>query len=333
MAIGIYLMDGRMFSGAPLWLWLLFHALVFALLFADWACTRTAREENALARRAYWLTAVWIGAALLFALLVYRVLSQRYALEYLTGYGIEESLSIDNLFVFFVLFRVFGLQLAQQRRVLFFGVLGAIVLRAVMIFAGVQLLNTFSWMNYIFGAILLYTAWHLLRKSLQSKPDRPPFWMDWLTRHPPMARKQYPQRFLVLEDAHLRFTPLFIALIAIETTDLIFATDSIPAVLAVSHHPFIVYSSNIFAVLGLRSLYFALATVLQRLHKLRYGLAAILIFVGGKMMVGNFITIPIWISLAVIVSTVAITAVWSLLSKPASSVDRTQADEPSRQSR
>jgi tellurite resistance protein TerC len=329
MALGISLVDGRIFGGAPLWLWLLFHVLVFALLVADWASTRTARDEHSLASRAYWLTAVWIAAALLFALLVYHTLSQQYALEYLTGYGIEESLSIDNLFVFLVLFRTFGLELAQQRRVLFFGVLGAIVMRGLMIFAGIQLLNTFSWMNYIFGAILLYTAWHLLRKSLQSQPDHPPFWMDWLTRHPPMARGHHPRRFLVREDRHLRFTPLFIALIAIETTDLIFATDSIPAVLAVSHHPFIVYSSNIFAVLGLRSLYFTLATALERLNKLRYGLVAILVFVGGKMMLSNFITISIWISLAVIASAVGITVGWSLLSKPSTSNRHARTDGPS----
>jgi tellurite resistance protein TerC len=303
------------FGGAPLWLWLLFHALVFGLLVVDWAFTRKAREERALTRRANWLTAVWIAAALLFALVVYQALSQRYALEYLTGYGIEESLSIDNLFVFLVLFQAFGLKLTQQRRVLFFGVLGAIVMRAAMIFAGIRLLNSFSWMNYIFGAILLYTAFHLLRKSIQSQPERPLFWMDWLSRHPPMAREKHPYRFFVREEGHLRFTPLFIALMAIETTDLLFATDSIPAVLAVSHHPFIVYSSNIFAVLGLRSLYFALASVMQRLHKLRYGLVAILFFVGGKMMLGNFITVPIWVSLTVLASAVIITAVWSLLAE------------------
>jgi len=131
-----------------------------------------------------------------------------------------------------------------------------------------------------------------------------------------MAREKHPYRFFVREEGHLRFTPLFIALLAIETTDLLFATDSIPAVLAVSHHPFIVYSSNIFAVLGLRSLYFALASALQRLHKLRYGLVAILIFVGGKMMLGNFVTIPIWISLTVVGSAVTITALWSMVSKP-----------------
>jgi tellurite resistance protein TerC len=303
-------------GGAPLWLWLLFHGLVLGLLVVDWAFTRTAREERALVRRANWLTALWIVAALLFAVVVYQALSQRYALEYLTGYGIEESLSIDNLFVFLVLFQAFGLKLTQQRRVLFFGVLGAIVMRAAMIFAGIQLLNAFSWMNYIFGAILLYTAFHLLRKSIQSRPERPPFWMDWLSRHPPMARGKHPHKFFVREEGHLRFTPLFIALVAIETTDLLFATDSIPAVLAVSHHPFIVYSSNIFAVLGLRSLYFALASVMQRLHKLRYGLVAILFFVGGKMMLSKFVAVPIWVSLTVLASAVTITAVWSLVTEP-----------------
>ena len=316
MAPGSNLMNGHMFGGAPLWLWLVFHALVFGLLIVDWAVTRTARKEDELVRRANWLTGLWIAAALLFAFVVYQALSQQYALEYLAGYGIEESLSIDNLFVFLVLFQAFGLKLTQQRRVLFFGVLGAIVMRAAMILAGIRLLDTFSWMNYIFGAILLYTAFHLLRKSLQSRPERPLFWMDWLSRHPPMAREKHPYKFFVREEGHLRFTPLFIALLAIETTDLVFATDSIPAVLAVSHHPFIVYSSNIFAVLGLRSLYFALASVLQRLHKLRYGLVAILMFVGGKMMLGKYVTVPIWVSLTVLGSAVTITAVWSLLSDP-----------------
>ena len=175
MPLGSNLHGRSLFGGAPLWLWLLFHALVFALLVVDWAFTRKAREEQALVRRANWLTAVWIAAALLFALMVYRVLSQQYALEYLTGYGIEESLSIDNLFVFLVLFQAFGLKLTQQRRVLFFGVLGAIVMRAAMIFAGIRLLDAFSWMNYIFGAILLYTAFHLLRKSFSPSRNIPCF--------------------------------------------------------------------------------------------------------------------------------------------------------------
>ncbi len=189
-------------------------------------------------------------------------------------------------------------------------------MRAMMIFAGVRLLNAFWWMNYFFGAILLYTAWHLFRESQKPEAEQPPRLVRLLTRHLPLAANNYGGRFLVRENGRVRFTALFVALVAIETTDLIFATDSVPAVLAISHHPFVVYSSNIFAVLGLRSLYFTLAAVLERLHKLRYGLAAILLFVGAKMMLAHIITIPIWISLAVLGSAVAITAVWSLLTEP-----------------
>lgn len=272
------------------------------------------------------MTAVWVVAALLFSLLVYRVLRQQYALEYLTGYGIEEALSIDNLFIFLVLFRAFGLAPQQQRRVLFFGIAGAIVLRAIMIFAGIRLLNAFSWMNYMFGTILLYTAWHLFRESLECPRgphmEKPPRAISWLMRKLPMAGLENStegDKFLVRVGGRTRFTPLLLALVAIEATDAVFATDSIPAVLAVSHHPFVVYSSNIFAVLGLRSLYFVLAAALERLHKLRYGLVAILVFVGVKMMLARIWNPPIWISLVVIGSAVATTAVWSVVSeRPAS---------------
>lgn len=305
-------------GGAPLWLWLLFHLAVIVLLAADFFLTRDALASRTVARRSHWLTAIWVGAALLFALLVYRALSARYALEYLTGYGIEESLSIDNLFVFLVLFRNFTLKSAAQRRVLFFGVLGAIAMRAIMIFAGIRLLTAFVWMNYIFGGILLYTAWHLFRKSRGPQTEQAPRWIGWLSRRLPMASQERDEHFVVREEGRMRLTPLFIALVAIEITDLIFATDSIPAVLAVSHHPFVVYSSNIFAVLGLRSLYFTLAATLERLHKLRYGLVAILAFVGVKMLLVHVVAVPIWISLAVLGSAVAVTAVWSLVSEPAS---------------
>ncbi len=306
-------------GGAPLWMWLVFHLLVFALLAADFLLTRGSLPAPIIERRSYWLTALWIAAALLFALLVHRVLSPQYALEYLTGYGIEEALSIDNLFVFLVLFRAFGLAPTQQRRVLFFGVLGAIVMRALMIFAGIRLLNAFWWMNYFFGAILLYTAWHLLRESLGRTAEGPPRIIAWLMRKLPMAappRDRKHERFFVRENGRLRLTPLFVALIAIEATDVIFATDSVPAVLAVTHHPFVVYSSNIFAVLGLRSLYFTLAAALERLHKLRYGLVAILAFVAVKMILARAVTLPIWISLTVLASAVTITAIWSLVTEP-----------------
>jgi tellurite resistance protein TerC len=305
-------------GGAPLWLWLAFHAVVLVLLAADFFLTRGVLPVPVVARRSYWLTALWIGAALLFALVVHRVLSQQYALEYLTGYGIEEALSVDNLFVFLVLFRAFRLEPAQQRRVLFFGVLGAIAMRALMIFAGIRLLNAFAWMNYVFGAILLYTSWHLLREALRGQAAGPPRPIAWLMRRLPMAREPQEVRFLRREDGRLRLTPLFVALIAIEATDAVFATDSVPAVLAVTHHPFVVYSSNIFAVLGLRSLYFTLAAALERLHKLRYGLAAILAFVGMKMMLARIVFPPIWVSLAVLGSAVAVTAAWSLLTEATS---------------
>ncbi len=305
-------------GGVPLWLWLLFHLVVIALLAADFFLTRDALSSHAVERRSHWLTAIWVGAALLFALLVYRALSARYALEYLTGYGIEESLSIDNLFVFLVLFRTFNLKSAAQRRVLFFGVLGAIAMRAILIFAGIRLLNAFAWMNYIFGGILLYTAWHVLQKLREHRPEQSPRWIGWLSWRLPMASQEQDEHFVVREEGRMRLTPLFLALVAIEITDLIFATDSIPAVLAVSHHPFVVYSSNIFAVLGLRSFYFTLAAALERLHKLRYGLVVILAFVGAKMLLAHVVAVPIWISLAVLGSAVAVTAIWSLVSEPAS---------------
>lgn len=303
-----------------MWLWFAFHAIVLVLFCVDFFLTRDSQPIRAVERRSHWLTASWIAAAMLFAWLIYRELSPQYALEYLTGYGIEEALSIDNLFVFFVLFQAFGLRTRAQRHLLFFGVVGAILLRAVMIFAGIELLDAFSWMNYIFGAILLYTAWHLLRTSHTAETEETPKIAGWLARYLPMSSRPHGRRFLVREELNgkrrLCFTPLFLALIAIETTDLIFATDSIPAVLAVSHHPFIVYSSNIFAVLGLRSLYFSLAAALNRLHKLRYGLVVILFFVGIKMMLSHIWKLPTWVSLAVLASIVAVTAVWSLLTTP-----------------
>lgn len=303
-------------GAAPLWLWLSFHLLIFSLLVADFSLTRSSLPPRAIMRRSYWLTAAWISAAMLFALVVNQALAPRYALEYLTGYGIEESLSIDNLFVFLLLFRAFGLGAARQRRVLLFGVVGAMLMRAAMIVAGIRLLHAFAWMNYLFGAILLYTAWHLLRERGDGRPREPLRWTGWLVKHLPVTQQEHGERFLVRERGRLQFTTLFVALLAIEITDLIFATDSVPAVLAISHHPFVVYSSNIFAVLGLRSFYFTLASTLESLNKLHYGLAVILAFVGGKMMLAHVLTIPTWISLTVLVAALTSAAIWSLLAPP-----------------
>jgi tellurite resistance protein TerC len=263
-----------------------------------------------------------------FALLVDRVLSRQFALEYIAGYGIEESLSIDNLFVFLVLFRAFALRPRQQRRVLFYGVTGAIVLRALMILAGLRLFEAFAWINYVFAAMLLYAAWHLFVETLRCPrgphAERAPRPIAWLLRRmhadsarTPQARAQNgPGKFLLRVDGRLRATPLLVALLAIEAADVLFATDSVPAVLAVTRHPFVVYTSNIFAVLGLRSLYFSLAAALERLHKLRYGLAVILAYVGLKMLLARVYSPPIWVSLAFLALVVAATAIWSLVAAP-----------------
>jgi tellurite resistance protein TerC len=309
-------------GGAPLWLWIVFHLIVFALLAADFFWTRGSLPNETIHRRSFWLTGFWIGAALLFAIFIHYELRAQFALEYITGYGIEEALSVDNLFVFLVLFRAFGLESSRQRRVLFYGILGAILMRALMIFAGVRLLNAFSWMNYLFGAILLYTAWRLLREALGGgAEEKTPGAVRWLTRHLPVATEKSSghDHFWVRENGRLRMTPLFVVLVAVEFTDAMFAVDSIPAVLAVTRHPFIVYSSNIFAVLGLRSLYFTLSATLDRLHKLQYGLVAILAFVGIKMILAHVIELPVWISLATIGVLVGASAIWSFLSSPPAS--------------
>lgn len=314
-------------GGAPLWMWLAFHLLVAALLGIDFFLTRNSVPPDQVRRRSYWLTAVWVLSAFGFALLVYHVLSRQSALEYITGYGIEESLSIDNLFVFLVLFCAFSLRPAQQRRVLFYGVTGAIFLRALMIFAGLRLFQAFAWINYIFAALLLYTAWHLLAESLRCPAgphtERPPRPIAWLLRRvhansawPPSGREQDTDKFLLRVNGRLRATPLLVALLAVEAADVIFATDSVPAVLAVTRHPFVVYSSNIFAVLGLRSLYFSLAAALERLHKLRYGLVVILAYVGLKMLLARIYSPPIWASLAFVALVVTATTIWSVLTAP-----------------
>ena len=300
-------MFGGTVAGAPLWLWVAFHALVLSLLIADFMLTRDAVPRATVERRSFWLTGCWVAAALLFALAVVGALSPADGIAYLTGYGIEEALSIDNLFVFVVLFRLFRLNSADQRKVLFYGVLGAIVLRGAMIFAGIALLDNVHWMNFLFGAVLLVTAWHLLRESHGGAKEQPPRAIRWLVRRlSGGSEKRKDSRGATL----LRLLP---AILAIEATDALFATDSVPAVLAVTHHPFVAYASNILAVLGLRSLYFTVAAALARLSRLHYGLAAILPFIGGKMMLANIWQPPVWVSLAVVAGCLGLSAAWSML--------------------
>jgi tellurite resistance protein TerC len=281
-----------MIAGAPLSYWIGFHAVVLLLLVID-LVVLGRRPAGPRFRTALLWTAFLIVLALGFAGFVLHTQGQERALEFLSGYLLEGSLSIDNLFVFLVLFGSFGLTVGQQHRALIYGVLGAIVLRAFFIVAGVALLDRFEAMQYIFGVLLFYAAWRLVRQK-KSRTASPTI-SHWV------------------QSRGWRVSPMLLAVLGIEITDVIFAIDSVPAVLGVTHDTFIVYTSNIFAILGLRSLYFVLQSLLHRLHLLHYGLAAILVFVGGKMIATRWFEVPTLWSLVVILVTVAISAAASLL--------------------
>ena len=284
--------DGRMIGGAPLTYWIGFHAVVLLLLVIDLVVLGRRREGPRFRTALVW-TVFLIVLALGFAAFVLHAQGQQHALEFISGYVLEGSLSIDNLFVFLVLFGSFGLTVGQQHRALIYGVLGAIVLRALFIVAGVALLDRFAAMQYVFGTLLFYAAWRLVRQK--------------------KGRTASPTISHWVQSRGWRVSPMLLAVVAIEITDVVFAIDSVPAVLGVTHDTFIVYTSNIFAILGLRSLYFVLQSLLHRLHLLHYGLAAILAFVGGKMIATRWFEIPTLWSLVVILGTVAIFAAASLL--------------------
>ncbi|HEX6495247.1 MAG TPA: branched-chain amino acid ABC transporter substrate-binding protein [Acidobacteriaceae bacterium] len=281
-----------MIAGAPLSYWIGFHAIVLALLVVDLVVLGRKPEGPRFRTALVWTSFLFL-LALGFAGFVLHTQGQERALEFVSGYLLEGSLSIDNLFVFLVLFGSFGLTAGQQHRALIYGVLGAIVLRALFIVAGVALLDRFEAMQYIFGALLIYAAWRLVRQK--KSRSGPPSVSHWV------------------QSRGWRVSPMLLAVLAIEVTDVVFAIDSVPAVLGVTHDTFIVYTSNIFAILGLRSLYFVLQSLLHRLHLLHYGLAAILVFVGGKMMATRWFEVPTLWSLLVILVTVAISAAASLL--------------------
>ena len=257
---------------------------------------------------------VWISLALIFNAGIYYTLGQQKALEFLTGYVVEKSLSIDNLFVFILLFGFFKVESKMQHRVLFWGVLGAIVLRAIFIFAGVALINQFHWIIYIFGAFLVYTGIKMLFEDDDNEvhPEKNPI-IKWIKRIYPVASDDEKGSFFRRIDRRLHITPLFIVLLLIEVSDLIFAVDSIPAILSISHDTYIVFTSNIFAIMGLRSLYFAVSEVMGLFRYLKYGLAAILSFVGVKMCISSIYEIPISVSLLFILGTIIISILLSKL--------------------
>jgi tellurite resistance protein TerC len=275
------------------------------------------RQAHAVGwREALGWSIFWITLALVFNLGIYLYAGAQPALEFLAGYLIEKSLSVDNIFVFLVIFSYFAVPAAYQHRVLFYGILGALIMRAVFILLGAAMLEAFHWTIYVFGAILLITAVKLLvHRHEDVHPERNPV-VRLFKRFVPLVTEYRGPRFLVSEAGRWRATPLLLVLVTIEATDVVFAVDSIPAIFAVTRDPFIVYTSNIFAILGLRALFFLLAGAIGKLYYLKTGLAIVLGFVGVKMVIADWYKIPITVSLAIIAACIGGAALASLLRSP-----------------
>jgi tellurite resistance protein TerC len=287
-----------------LWLWIGFNAFVLAMLAVDLFVFHKEAHEVRAREAAAW-SVFWIALAVLFGAGVYRFMGRAAGLEYFGGYLIEKALSVDNIFVFVLIFSFFRVPARYQHRVLFWGILGALLMRGAMIGAGAYLLQQFHWVIYIFGAFLVFTG---IRMATQDEHGLDPdgnIGIRLIRRLVPVTNDYHGQRFFVREHAargsRLVATPLFVVLALVETTDLIFAVDSIPAIFAITQEPFIVYSSNVFAILGLRALYFLLADVIHRFHYLKLGLSVVLVFVGLKMLVIDVYKVPIGVSLGIIV--------------------------------
>jgi TerC family integral membrane protein len=282
--------------------WTVFCIAVAAVLAVDIGLARSGARAQSLRGAALW-SAIWIGLGLAFGAWVALRFGVDAGLTYLAAYTLEKSLSVDNLFVFALIFAATGIPAALQHRALFWGIAGALILRAVMIALGVYLLARFHWVIYPFAALLAFAALRMLQheeKQRRRVEASCSICSSWVARFIPITPVSEGRRFLVRKGGRLAATPLLVALVVIEGTDLVFAVDSIPAVLAVTRDPFLVYTSNVFALLGLRSLYFLLAGVMRRLRFLRTGLAVMLLFVAAKMLLGETVEIPPWVSLAVI---------------------------------
>src|SRR5579872_7059880 len=312
--------------GTPV-LWIGFNLFVLAMLALDLGVFNRKAHVVSWREAVVW-SSVWIGLALTFNAVVYVWQGPDVGLQFLTGYLIEKSLSVDNIFVFVLLFTTFGVPAAYQHRVLFWGVLGALVMRGALIGVGAALIASFSWVLYIFGAFLVITGIRMARPSAHEvHPERNP-----VVR---LARRLFPvtetfegARFLVRRNSRTYATPLLIALVLIETTDLVFALDSIPAIFSITLDPFIVYTSNVFAILGLRSLYFLLAGAIQRFRYLKYGLAAVLVLVGVKMLIADIYHMPITLSLGLIADFLAIAIVASLVRAGRDDTHNVSHDKP-----
>jgi tellurite resistance protein TerC len=296
-----------------LW-WIFFGIFIFAMLALDLGVFNRKVHVIKMKESLLW-TAFWVTLALLFCAGIYFFHNEGHskALEFFTAYLIEYSLSIDNLFVFMLIFRFFSVPHEYEHKALFWGILLALITRGVFIFAGVALINAFSWVMYIFGAFLIFTGIKMaLNKETEVHPDKN-IAIKMLRFFIPVTKKFQEAKFFIVQNGRRFATPMLAVLLVLETTDILFAVDSIPAVLAISKDPFIVYTSNVFAILGLRSLFFAISSLMKLFHLLHYGLAAILSFVGVKMLIEDFFHVPVGVSLIVISSILVISVVASII--------------------
>jgi len=297
--------------GTPL-LWIGFTVFVLAMLALDLGVFHR-RAHTVSHREAIFWVVVWVSLALLFNAAVFYYFGSQRGLEFLTGYLIEYSLSVDNIFVFIIIFRYFAVPPGAQHRALFWGILGALIMRALFILLGAVLIQNFHWIIYVFGAFLVFTGIKMLRgQEVEVHPERNPV-VHVFHRFIPVTRQYHSAKLFIREQGRILATPLLLVLFVIEGTDLVFAVDSIPAIFGVTQDPFIVYTSNIFAILGLRSLYFLLAAAMTQFHYLGVGLGAVLCFVGVKMLISGYFDIPIVASLAVVAALLGGSVALSLL--------------------
>jgi tellurite resistance protein TerC len=304
------------------WMWAGFGVFVLIMLAMDLLLLGKKGAHKVGAKEALIWSIIWFSMALLFGAGLWawldhsagRAVADTKVMEYLTGYLLEKTLAMDNIFVFVMIFSYFAVPIQYQKRVLIYGVIGAIVLRALMILLGAWLIAEFHWVLYIFGAFLLFTGIKMLifADSEPNLADNP--LLKWLKKHIRLTEDYHGDKFWIMKNGVRWFTPMFLVLILIELSDVIFAMDSIPAIFAITSDPFIVFTSNIFAILGLRALYFLLADMAERFHLLKYGLAAVLVFVGTKMLIVEWYKIPVAISLAVVVTLLGISILLSLAS-------------------
>ncbi|MFT4020565.1 MAG: TerC family protein [Acinetobacter sp.] len=303
-----------------IWLYLVFFAIVAVMLLVDFIGFKNKSQGDVVPMKqaAYWSLA-WVSVAMLFAggLWVYLQqtvstdIANQKTLEYITGYLLEKSLAIDNVFVWLMIFSAFAIPPALQRKVLLYGVLGAIILRTIFIFIGAWLVQEFSWILYIFGAFLVYTGFKFLKGQDEDANLEDMKLLKWLRRHFAITPSLHGEKFMVIEQGKRWLTPLFVVLILVEFSDVIFAVDSIPAIFSVTNDPFIVLSANLMAILGLRAMFFLLAGAAEKMHYLPYGLGIILLFIGAKMLMLDVYHVPIWASLSFIAVVLVITAIFS----------------------